>query len=195
MPQCRSRAGQIEKILRKQVLAVRDRLSQQQRQNKSREIEERLFLLAEFKSARTVMFFASFRTEVDTAPMIRRALTFGKRVVLPKVKDTELALFEIADFSTDVSPGAWGIPEPRERKPVALDEIDLIVVPGAAFDRWGNRLGYGAGFYDRLLSEFPKMTVALAFEAQILPRVPSELHDVPVRKIVSELRVIETSYS
>jgi 5-formyltetrahydrofolate cyclo-ligase len=184
---------QLKKNLRVKVLAARDRLSPEQRQNKSREIEERLFSLAEFKSARTVMFFASFRTEVDTAPMIRRALAFGKRIVLPKVKNTDLGLFEITDFSKDVSPGAWGIPEPREIKPVALDEIDLIIVPGAAFDRWGNRLGYGAGFYDKLLSAFNKTTVALAFETQILPMVPAELHDVPIRKIATELRVIEAN--
>jgi 5-formyltetrahydrofolate cyclo-ligase len=180
----------LKKILRKQVLAARDRLSREQRQNKSREIEERLFSLPDFKSARTILFFASFKSEVDTEPMIRRALTFGKRVVLPKVKKTELGLFEITDFSTDVSPGAWGIPEPYETRPVALDEIDLVIVPGAAFDKWGNRLGYGAGFYDKLLSTFRKMTIALAFEAQILPRVPAELHDVPIRKIATELRVI-----
>lgn len=172
------------------MLAARDSLLPGQRTAKSREIEERLFALSEFKSARIVLFFASFRSEVDTGSMIRRALTFGRRVVLPKVQGTELALYEIADWDKDVSPGAWGIPEPHENRPVRLDEIDLILVPGAAFDTRGNRLGYGAGFYDKLLSAFTRTTVALAFEAQIVPRVPAELHDVPVKKIVTEKRVI-----
>ena len=147
--------------------------------------------MPEYKSAHTVLFFASFRTEVDTAPMIRRALTFGKRVVLPKVEGAELALLEIADFDNDVAPGAWGIPEPRGSTSVTLDEIDLIVVPGAVFDERGNRLGYGAGFYDKLLPAFKKMTVALAFEIQIVSAVPVELHDVPIRKIITERRSIE----
>lgn len=162
----------------------------EQRTAKSREIEERLFSLPEFKAASTVLFFASFRSEVDTAQMIRRALTFGKRVILPKVQGTELALFEIADIDKDVSPGAWGIPEPHETKPVRLDEVELIIVPGAAFDNRGNRLGYGAGFYDKLLAAFRKSTVALAFEAQLVPQVPADLHDIPIKKIITERRVI-----
>jgi 5-formyltetrahydrofolate cyclo-ligase len=185
----------VKKEIRKKVLAARDKLLPGQRAAKSREIEERLFSLPEFKSARTVMFFASFRSEVDTGPMIRRALTFGKRVVLPKVEGAELALHEISDLHNDVAPGAWGIPEPFESRPVMLEEIDLIIVPGAAFDERGNRLGYGAGFYDKLLPSFRKMTVALAFELQLVPNVPADIHDVPIRKIVTERSVIEANFN
>jgi len=185
----------LKKTLRKQALALRDSMSLDQRTAKSREIEERLFSLPEFKAARTVLFFASFRSEVDTGPMIRRALAFGKRVVLPKVIGTELALYEIVDLDRDVAPGAWGIPEPREPRTVRLDEIDLILVPGAAFDCHGNRLGYGAGFYDKLLPAFSKTTVALAFESQVVAQVPAELHDVPVKKIVTERRAIEARHA
>ncbi len=163
-----------------------------QRTEKSRKIEERLFALPEFKSAFTVMFFASFRSEVETGSMIRRALNCGKRVILPKVKGKDLALFEIKDFDKDVSPGAWGIREPVESHPIDLGAIDLIVAPGTAFDERGNRMGYGAGFYDRILSSYKGGTVALAFEVQIVPNVPVSAHDVPVKKIVTENRVIET---
>ena len=122
--------------------------------------------------------------------MIRRALAAGKRVVLPKVKGKELGLFEIKNFDRDISSGAWGIPEPRESAPAGLAEVDVVIVPGAAFDEQGNRLGYGAGFYDKLLSEFKKPTIALAFEEQIAPKVPADPHDVPVKKIVTEKRII-----
>jgi 5-formyltetrahydrofolate cyclo-ligase len=179
--------------IRKQALAARDAMPLDERKAKSREIEERLFSLDEFISARIVMFFASFQSEVDTIPMIRRALTTGKRVVLPKVVGWDLALFEIKDLEQDISPGTWGIPEPRESHAVGLDEIDLILVPGGAFDEHGNRLGYGAGFYDKLLATFKKMTVAPAFEAQIVSRIPMDPHDIPVKKIVTEKRVIETN--
>ena len=176
--------------VRKQALAVRNTMPPDERKAKSREIEERLFSLLEFTSAHVIMFFAAIRSEVDTIPMIRRALTGGKRVVLPKVMGGDLGLIEIRDFDQDVSPGAWGIPEPRESQAIKLEEIDLILVPGAAFDEHGNRLGYGAGFYDKLLSGFTKMTVAPAFEAQIVPQIPADPHDIPVKKIVTEKRVI-----
>jgi len=181
----------LKREIRKQVLSARDGMSPAERAKKSREIEERLFSLSEFKSSRVVMFFASFRSEVETGHMIRRALSSGKRVVLPKVKGGDLALFEIRDFEKDVSPGAWDIPEPHEAAPAELRDIDLIVMPGAAFDERGNRLGYGAGFYDKLLPDFRKTTVALAFEVQIVPRVSVSAHDIPVTKIVTEKRVIE----
>ncbi len=138
------------------------------------------------------MFFASFRSEVETEPMILRALRAGKRVVLPKVTGKELALYEIGDFGADMERGAWGIPEPKTFAPAKLDEIDLIIMPGAAFDEQGNRLGYGAGFYDKLLSAFKRTAVALAFEAQIVSNVPVAPHDIPVGKIVTEKRVITT---
>ncbi len=180
----------LKKILRKQVLELRSNLSSGERKRKSREIEQRLFSLPDFKKAQTILFFASFRSEVETGDMIRRALAMGKQIVLPKVKGKELALFRIADFDKDVAPGTWDIPEPMTRTPSDLRDIDLIIVPGAAFDEEGNRLGYGAGFYDKLLSDYRKSTVALAFEEQIVSKVPADQHDIPIQIIVTEKRVI-----
>ena len=176
--------------LRKQVAELRDGLSQEVRESKSREIGKRLYALPEFRAAGAILFFASFRSEVDTVTMIRHVLAAGKRVFLPKVKGRELALFEILDFDKDTAPGAWAIPEPRETKPVTIHEVDLMIVPGLAFDENGNRLGYGAGFYDRILPTYRRMTVALAFEEQIVPDVPVSIHDIPVKKIVTEKRII-----
>jgi 5-formyltetrahydrofolate cyclo-ligase len=176
--------------LRKQVAKARDGLSPEERRTKSREIGSRLFQLPEFIAASVILFFASFRSEVDTEPMIRQALAMGKRVVLPKVKGKELALFEIKKVDTDVSAGAWGIPEPHEKNPITLESVDLIIVPGLAFDERGNRLGYGAGFYDKLLSSFTKTTAALAYEVQVVSEVPAAKHDVPIHKIVTEKRTI-----
>jgi 5-formyltetrahydrofolate cyclo-ligase len=136
------------------------------------------------------MFFASFRSEVDTLPMIRHALAAGKRAILPKVRGKDLALFEIRDFDKDTAPGAWGIPEPREIMPVTVEDVDFMIVPGLAFDENGNRLGYGAGFYDRLLPYYKKETAALAFEIQIVPEVPISSLDIPVKQIVTEKRTI-----
>ena len=170
-------------------------MSPQERSAKSRDIEERLFDLPEFRAAGTILFFASFRSEVETSPMIRRALGSGKRVILPRVNGDRLELFEIHDFDRDTEPGSWGIPEPRAANPATLGTVDCIVMPGAAFDERGNRVGYGAGYYDKLLPAFAKTTIALAFESQIVPRVPADHHDIPVQKVVTEKRVITAQRS
>jgi 5-formyltetrahydrofolate cyclo-ligase len=177
--------------LRKKILDARFALTPEARRAKSREIEQLLFGLPEFKKASLVMFYASFQSEVETHGMIRRALAEGKHVVLPRVKGKELELLEITNFDRDVSPGAWGIPEPDQGKPAAVRDIGLIVVPGAVFDESGNRVGYGAGFYDKLLAQYEGATAALAFELQIVPQAPADAHDVPMKKIVTETRVIE----
>jgi len=181
----------LKTTLRKQVLETRFRLSPDARRAKSRTIEERLFSLPEFRAASTVLFYASFRSEVETGQMIRRALVDGKKVVLPKVKGKGLALFAIGDFDRDVEPGAWEIPEPLHGTPATIGEIDIVIMPGAVFDEQGNRLGYGGGFYDRLLAGYRGMIVALAFEAQIVPHAPVSAHDVPAKKIVTEKRIIQ----
>ncbi|OGW41865.1 MAG: 5-formyltetrahydrofolate cyclo-ligase [Nitrospirae bacterium GWD2_57_9] len=181
----------MKKALRQGVLDARFRLTPEERRAKSREIEKRLFGLPEFQASRTVLFYASFRSEVETHDMVRRALAEGKRVVLPKVKGDHLLLFEVADFDRDVKPGKWDIPEPAGGKQVQPEEIQFIVVPGAAFDLQGNRLGYGAGFYDKLLKAYPGSTAALAFELQILPDIPVDVHDVPMQRVVTEKRIIE----
>jgi 5-formyltetrahydrofolate cyclo-ligase len=179
--------------LRKHVLNMRFNLTPEQRRAASAEIEARLFSLPEFRDASTVMFYASFQSEVETHQMIRRALVEGKRVVLPRVKGKELELLEIENFDRDVAPGAWGILEPASGKHAQLKDIGLIILPGAVFDTKGNRIGYGAGFYDKLLPLYRGKTVALTFELQIVPAVPAAAHDIPVQKIVTEKRIIDAS--
>jgi len=177
--------------IRKQVLDARFKITPEQRRAKSAEIESRLFGLPEYLAASLILFYASFQSEVETHHMIRRALAEGKRVALPKVKGKELELFEITSFDADVLPGAWGIPEPEGCRRAELKDIGLIVIPGAAFDEQGNRIGYGAGFYDKLLPLYKGRTAALAFELQIVPTAPSDAHDIPMQKIVTEKRIIE----
>jgi 5-formyltetrahydrofolate cyclo-ligase len=181
----------VKEKIRKQVLDARSQLTPEQRRAKSAEIEAKLFRLPEYRAASVVLFYASFRSEVETHHMIRRALAEGKRVVLPRVKGKELELFEIKSFDKDVLPGAWGIPEPDSSRQAELKDLGLIVVPGAAFDEKGNRIGYGAGFYDKLLPLYTGRTAALAFELQIVPDAPADLHDIPMQKIVTEKRIID----
>lgn len=181
--------------IRQEVLRRRDSLDSKAREMKSALVKERLFSLPEFLRARIVFIFASFRSEVSTLPLIEEALKRGKRIVLPRV-DTplrQLMLFEIKDIS-EISPGCMGIPEPCPSKERQMDinEVDLVVMPGAAFDLRGNRLGYGGAFYDRLLSGLMKdiPLIAVAFEEQIRASIPAERHDIPVHVIVTDKRIV-----
>jgi|Deesub1362B_J571_1020462.scaffolds.fasta_scaffold00087_66 5-formyltetrahydrofolate cyclo-ligase len=183
-------------LLRKEIIKKRDSIKPELRRDKSRLIQKRLTVLKEYREAKTVLLFASFDSEVDTSGIIDDALQRGKRVVLPKV-DTEekrLALYSIKT-RTELKPGFKGIPEPDSlpEREVSLEEIDFILVPGVAFDENGGRLGYGGGYYDKLLGGLNRKPhlVAVAFEEQILEKVPVSNHDIRIPKIVTDQRIIE----
>ena len=186
----------MKKAIRKQILKKRDAISPDIKSVKDALIKQRLFDLPEFITAKTVFFYASFRSEVETLNMIEESLKIGKKIVLPKVDKERhrLMLFEIKDIN-ELSPGYMGIPEPSlfDERRINLDDIKLVIIPGAAFDYSGNRLGYGAGYYDILLSEGKRKVpvIALAYEEQLVDLIPSEVHDVKVDMIVTDKRVIK----
>lgn len=188
-----------KKLLRKRILKKRDALSPEERREKSRAAGKRLFSLAEFQASSTILFFASFRSEMETLEMIEKSLSMNKRVGAPRTdaRLKRLLLFFISHPAEDLLPGCWGIPEPREGcEPLSPKRVDLAVVPGAAFDRRGRRIGYGGGYYDRLLRElrFEAVTVGLAFSFQVLPEVPIDPEwDMPVKLIVTDEEVIRCS--
>jgi len=183
--------------LRKLAMELRRAATREERLEKSARIMERLFQTEQFRCAKSVMLFCSKDGEVDTGPMLKRALELGKRVSVP-ITDTEqkkLSLSELSDPDRELGRGAFNIPEPRKEhlRPVRVEEVDLFVVPGLAFDAFGNRLGFGYAYFDGLLAERRKTAgcIGLAYEAQVLPSVPVEPHDVPVQKVVTEARVLE----
>lgn len=180
--------------IRKELLNKRDSIPPVVRRAKNRMICERLLSLDEFRNASVIFFFASFRTEVDTTEMIKASFSSGKRVLLPKVdKDRHgLLLFEIRDFG-ELAPGYMGIPEPPDsEKQMSITDADIVIIPGAGFDAAGNRIGYGGGYYDRLLSGLQKdiPVIAPAYEEQIVDSLPSEPHDSRVQMIVTDRRLI-----
>lgn len=157
-------------------------------------IKGNLLKLEEYKKAGSILFFASFRSEVNTIPMIESALAQGKAVLLPKVnrKTKKLDIFEIKSIQ-ELEKGFMGIPEPAELRPKKPGNADIILFPGAAFDLAGGRLGYGGGYYDKMLSSRngkKAHLIALAYELQIEEKIPIEPHDIRVEKIVTEKRVI-----
>ena len=182
--------------IRSDVLSLRDLIDPVTKAAKDSRIQTRLLTLPGFRDALTVFTFASFRSEVSTFPIIEKALLLGKKVLLPCVdgEQGELVLYEIRDL-LEVSPGYRGIPEPHvsvERRR-DINDADLALMPGAAFDRTGNRIGYGGGYYDRLLSRLRKKIplIALAYEEQIVDSLPAHPHDVQVHMIVTDERVVD----
>ncbi|MBL7032490.1 MAG: 5-formyltetrahydrofolate cyclo-ligase [Nitrospira sp.] len=181
--------------LRSQVLKKRDSITPEQKAVKDDSIKTRLFNLEEFIDAKSVLMYVSFRTEVDTFGQLKGILCLGKKLIVPFVNSNQktLILYEIKDTS-ELKPGYMGIPEPEvsEDRKVELNDIDLIVVPGTGFDIKGDRIGYGGGYYDRLLSSASKKitTIALAFEEQIVENIPAEPHDMKMNIIVTDERVI-----
>jgi 5-formyltetrahydrofolate cyclo-ligase len=189
------RGGGLDKSeARRQGLEARAQLPEHERERLADAVRARALHLPELAAAGTVMLFASFRSELDTAPIGDWALHAGKTLCLPRIlRPRHMAAFRVTDLATDLAPGKWGIPEPREGLlEVAPEAIDFVFVPGSAFDEEGGRCGYGGGFYDTFLPRTRPGTpwVALAFEAQLVPRIACEPHDLPVTAIVTERRVI-----
>jgi 5-formyltetrahydrofolate cyclo-ligase len=181
--------------LRRQALAARDGLPADARAAASAAIADRIAALPSFAGARTVLLTLAFRSEWDTLPLVRAALAAGKTVAVPRVDagSRMLALHAIADPARDVAPGHQDIPEPLPHCPrVAADAVDWVLVPGVTFDRAGRRLGYGGGYYDRLLPQLPPRAarVAGAFAMQVVDRVPTGPHDIAVDAIVTEAETI-----
>lgn len=182
---------QAKQEFRRRILKQLKVQSEGARQKKSLAIREKLFRLPTFRQARTVMFYVALPTEVDTHPMIDEALRLGKRVAVPvtDVAQKELAASLIENRQQDLAPGPYGThhPKPHAIRPVALEEIDMVIVPGLAFTPAGERLGRGKGFYDRFLSRLPARTatLGLAFDFQVLSRLPLDPHDVRVKRVLS----------
>ena len=181
--------------LRRQLLARRDALDPESRIAAGTAIVGKLIALPSFVIARSVLLTLPFRSEWDTLPLVRDALATGRTVVVPRVNALTrmLELFAIADPTCDVGGGHQGIPEPlphcRALDPAA---VDWVLVPGVAFDRDGRRLGYGGGYYDRLLPLLsPRAArIAGAFDLQIVDRVPAGPHDITVDAIVTPSEMI-----
>ena len=181
--------------LRDAILAARDALDPAWRAKASAAIATRIGEAARFADAHVVLLTLPFRSEWDATLVVERALAAGKVVAAPRVDAPArmLRAYRIEDIARDVETGYRGIPEPRATCPeVALERVDWVLVPGVAFDAAGRRLGYGGGFYDRLLPYVATTAthVAGAFEMQIVDAVPTAPHDIGVDAVVTEQRTL-----
>lgn len=183
-------------ILRKRIEDARRK--EPEKEKKSLLICEQLAALPEFRNASTVMFYLSTPGEVDTRHCLEQALSGGKRCVVPYCLGDLLGLFILKDFS-ELAPGTFGIlePKPELRRETGRQclpgDLELILVPGVAFDKKGGRLGRGKGFYDRFLTAVPANVplIALAFACQLVNAVPGGPKDLPVSMIITETGIYD----
>ncbi len=177
--------------IRKEIL---ERLRSQNsfdRLRKSAEIKEKLFYDSAFKLSKCVMFYISKGYEVDTQDMIIEALKQRKRIAVPVTLTGEKKIIpsEIKAPEIELEKGPFGIKQPKKQylRPVPTHNIDIVITPGVAFDKNGNRIGHGMGYYDIFLKSIPNKTQAygLAFDFQIVGEVPTLSWDVPVKKVIS----------
>lgn len=174
-------------------LTLRERLaalSQTEMRDKSRQACSNFLAQPEYAKAEILMIFLPMTQEVDTSAIALQAWSDMKRVLAPLVSwdQRRMLPIEISSLESDLRVTQFGLREPVGGMPIPVFDIDLVVVPGLGFDTKGNRLGRGRGFYDRFLShrDFRGTTVALAFECQVVERVPSEPHDVRVDMLVTD---------
>lgn len=189
-----STTGSVKSALRSRLLAARAGLAVPARRDASAEVCALLLTLPEVTAARALLAFAPFGSEVDVEPLLRDRLAAGVGVFLPFVQPQGIGIARVRDLAADLEPGWRGVREPRGagRRAARTDRVQAAIVPGVGFDRAGHRLGYGGGFFDRLLARLrPDVpVVAVAFACQIVDAVPTEGHDVPVDVVVTEEGII-----
>ncbi len=182
--------------LRRKIAKKLEALSAEDIREKLRAIEAQLFDFANFLEAESSLLYINQANEVDTGSILRRCIKGPKDIVLPLFdpRNGGARLYKIQDIESDLRKAGGSVlePDPNRCKPVPMDNIDIAIIPGIAFDEKGGRLGTGAGRYDRIIPKLPVTTrkVAFAFEEQITHLVPMESHDKFVDIIITEKRVI-----
>jgi len=186
----------LKDILRKNMLHKRKNMEIKDLNALSTKIIGTLMELPEFKNCKNIMLYISFNKEVDTYPLASFCLNNGKTVIAPYCIQSERKIipFKINNLTSNLTKSSFGVMEPKHDslQTVNIKDIDLIIVPGVVFDENCNRIGFGAGYYDRFLSRLSKntSTIGIAYDYQIIDKVPTDQYDVPLNFIITEKRII-----
>lgn len=181
------------------MLALRNSVPGEELDSLSSQIARRVLELPEVEKARTISTYLHIGSEVRTRAIVDWCLARGKRVVVPVTNKSSRRLIfsELHYPDRELELGTFGIPEPKHEflRPVPLDEAEVVLIPGIAWDLRGYRIGYGGGFYDRSINALrtPLKKVGLVYEFQIIRKIPVTRYDRPVDIMVTEHRVITAS--
>jgi len=177
--------------IREKLLAARRQCSAETCRCLSGLIQARFLAGEDYRRAGCLGLYSPVLNEVQTELVARRCLADGKRLAYPRVTAEGLQFVEVSGHD-ELAPGAFGIPEPPGQRVIALEDLDVLVVPGVGFDLAGHRLGYGKGYYDRLLvSACPALErVGFAYEFQVVEQLPAAAHDCRLTQLVTDQRLL-----
>jgi len=184
-------------ILRQKMIEKRQSTSYSEIATKSEQIKKRLFELDVFKKAKTIMFYVGKEDEVQTKDMLLESMKMGKIVSVPYIEsgNREMCASLLKDFDRDLVKGEYGIlfPKKESYRPINASRLDLIIVPGVCFDKNGNRIGRGGGYYDHFLKSVSRkaILIGLAFDFQVVDKVEHNEKDVPMHMIITEMRIFK----
>lgn len=182
-----------KKKLRKEILSIRDAMTEEERKEKSFRILQSVYDMEQFRDAKIILAYADYRSEVITEPLILKSLAEGKSVFCPKVEGGDMEFYRITDIG-DLKEGYKGIREPacgHAFMDSNHSEGIFMLMPGVVFDKSCHRIGYGKGFYDRYMTRLSEngirpYTVALCYECQLVSNVPYEVHDMNPEAVITE---------
>ena len=183
-----------KELLRKRMRRKLGLQSRSERRRKSGIIQEKVFSREEFLTSGCIMLYVSRGTgEVETGPIIEKAFKMGKRVVLPvtAIREKSIRPVRLKSLDERLRKTRYGIYEPGDAgtgRTVRIDDIDLVIVPGLAFDAENNRLGHGQGYYDRFLRRLPAGTskIGLGFRFQLFEKIPAAAHDFSLTRVITD---------
>ena len=183
---------QRKKDLRAESSSRRGALTEEERQRVSQKVCRRLLSLICFRETGLLLMYSAVKGEIDLRPLAEEALKRGKKVAFPRVTGKGQMVYCLCAPS-DLVPGTFGIPAPPEDAPVVTGEMlgpsTLLLLPALLFDAEGYRLGYGGGYYDRFLSDFPGIAIGVSARGFIVPSLPHSRYDRPVHILVTEKEV------
>jgi 5-formyltetrahydrofolate cyclo-ligase len=183
-----------KRALRAELRERRQNLTQTEKDHATIGVTEHLQSLVTALDARSVACYLSTQTEPDTRPFLNWALERGIRVLFPVSRDDGLLDWTVGETG-DETQGLFGMPEPVGELlgPIAINQVDLIIVPAAAIDQRGMRMGWGRGYFDKTLGSMEKCppVYAVVYDAELLTDLPREVHDQPVNGVVTPSRILD----
>lgn len=188
--------GAAKRAARALAREARGRVPAAERRLAAQEISHALLELLELRTARSVLAYAALPNEIDPAPAIWRLRARGATIAYPRIESPGILGLHLVEHELELVAGPFGLAQPNEHALRASREaIDAVIVPGVAFDEHGRRLGYGGGYYDRLLPTLRPdcVRIGIAFDEQLLPEIPAEEHDAHVSIVITPSRVIRVS--
>ena len=172
-----------KKVLREKYLNLRKNINKENKRKYDNDIFNKVINLEEYKESKLVLIYVSLKYEVDTFKLIEHTLNIAKKVAVPKCEGDNIVFYEIKSLK-DLEEGSFRILEPKANKPITDFNNSICIIPGVAFDKQNNRIGYGKGFYDRFLKNYKGIKIGLTYRECICDKIDSDINDIKMDKVI-----------